>query len=204
MIRFHNVYKTIAKKPVVNGITFDFLRGNIYCISVQSDTCHDAICGLLTEYAKPTIGEVLTVGNICPIIDSYLTAGTMVIGYLEYILEFAKKRNPELSYSALATVVKILELEEVKYKRIGSLSDFQKDRVKIASGLLTDCDILVITKPFSSLPKEIRAKLFAFLQLYKRNKVVIFLTRQGKKDYIFDEYIEIVSGRIAKVEKLQG
>lgn len=204
MIRFHNVYKTIAKKPVVNGITFDFLRGNIYCLNVQSEICHDTICALLTEYAVPTIGEVQTIGTLCQITDSYLTSGTMVIRYLEYIVEFAKKRNPNLSYAAIATVLKILELEEVKFKRITDLSEFQKERVKLASGILADCEILVITKPVVGLSNRIRDKLFAFLQIYKKDRTVIFLTRQGGKDYVFDEYIEIKSGRIVKIESTKG
>lgn len=196
MIRMHNVYKTIQKKPVVNGITADFLRGNIYCINVQSELCQDTFCALLTEYAKPTIGEIEIDGSLCPIIDSILNDDNSVILYLEYIFEFAKKRNPELQYSNVETVLKLLELENIKLKRIRELSEFQKDRVKIASGLLTDCEIIIITKPVFTLPRRIRRNFFAFLHLYKKNKLIIFITRQGSTGYEYDELINVKNGRI--------
>ncbi len=196
MIRFHNVYKTIAKQPVVNGITTDFLRGKIYCINVQAELCHDTLCALLTGYASPTIGEIKTEGSICPIIDSILNRDTMVIMYLEYIFEFAKKRNPELKYSSIDTILKLLELEDIKHTRIGKLSEFQKDRVKIASGILSDCDILIITKPVVTLSRRIRKNFFKFLQIYKKEKLIIFLTRQGGGGYEYDELINVKSGRI--------
>ncbi len=196
MIRFHNVYKTISKKPVVNGITADFLRGNIYCLNVVNETCHDTLCALLTGYAKPTIGEIDFAGRICPVTDSILNGDSVVIIYLEYIFEFAKKQNPFLQYSSIETVVKLLELDDIKYKRISQLSEFQKDRVKIASGILTDCEILVITKPVVTLSRRIRRNFFKFMQIYKKDKVIIFLTRQGGLEYEYDQLLHIKNGRI--------
>ncbi|MFI3167562.1 MAG: hypothetical protein R3Y32_05525 [Bacillota bacterium] len=196
MIRFHNVYKTLSKKPVVNGFTTDFLRGNIYCINVTDELCHDTLCSLLTGYAKPTIGEIQTTDTICPITDSILPDDMAVIIYLEYIFEFAKRRNPDLSYDSIQTVVTLLELSDILYKRIRSLSEFQKDRVKIASGILSDCDTLVITKPVVTLSRRIRRNFFKFLQIYKSEKLIIFLTRQGGGDYEYDELINVKNGRI--------
>ncbi len=196
MIRFHNVYKTISKKPVVNGITTDFLRGNIYCINVQSELCHDTLCALLTDYARPTIGEIDIDGSICPVTDSILNIDSVVIIYLEYIFEFAKKRNPNLKYSSIETVVQLLELDDIKFKRIGSLSEFQKDRVKIASGILSDCEIMIITKPVVTLSRRIRRNFFKFMQIYKKDKLIIFLTRQSGLDYEYDQLINVKNGRI--------
>ncbi len=196
MIRFHNVYKTISKKPVVNGFTADFLRGYIYCINVSSELCHDTLCALLTGYAKPTIGEIVTEGTICPIIDAILPDDMAVIIYLEYIFEFAKRRNPDLSYDSIQTIVDLLELSDIQYRQIRSLSEFQKDRVKIASGILCDCETLIITKPVVALSRRIRRNLFKFLQLYKKDKLIIFITRQGGVDYEYDELLNVKNGRI--------
>ena len=198
MIRFHNVYKTEKNKPIINGITYEFMRGKIYCVCLAEENEYLSFSRLVSAETAPTIGEITFYGRICQVLDSQLNKDTEVIVYLEFILAFVQKIFPDVTYSHINIVMEILELNEFKLEKISRLSEFQRQNLKIASALLTQCDILILSSSMLTVSTKIQEKIMKFLQIYKKEATIICLSRKENVAHEYDEMIKIANGRIKK------
>ena len=83
-------------------------------------------------------------------------------------------RNKHKSKEEIISAIKIVELEDLKDRRIGELSGGQQQRVLIAKALINDAKLLILDEPTTSVDVETQNKFYSLLNtLNKKNKVTI-------------------------------
>jgi zinc transport system ATP-binding protein len=74
----------------------------------------------------------------------------------------------------IVSAIKIVELEDLKDRRIGELSGGQQQRVLIAKALVNDAKLLILDEPTTSIDVETQNKFYSLLKiLNQKNKVTI-------------------------------
>jgi len=83
-------------------------------------------------------------------------------------------RNKPKSKEEIISAIKIVELEDLKDRRIGELSGGQQQRVLIAKALVNDAKLLILDEPTTSVDAETQNKFYSLLKtLNQKNKVTI-------------------------------
>ena len=84
------------------------------------------------------------------------------------------ERNEHKSKEEIISAIKIVELEDLKDRRIGELSGGQQQRVFIAKALVNDAKLLILDEPTTSVDAETQNKFYSLLKkLNQRNQVTI-------------------------------
>ena len=85
-------------------------------------------------------------------------------------------RMPQADKARIDTVLERLKIQDLKSKRIGSLSGGQLQRVLLGRALVANPDLLILDEPTSALDPQIREEFYALLtSLNKEDEVTILL-----------------------------
>jgi zinc transport system ATP-binding protein len=83
-------------------------------------------------------------------------------------------RNKHRSKEEIISAIKVVELEDLKDRRIGELSGGQQQRVLIAKALINDAKLLILDEPTTSVDVETQNKFYSLLNtLNQKNKITI-------------------------------
>jgi zinc transport system ATP-binding protein len=83
-------------------------------------------------------------------------------------------RKMRRSKEEIMSAIKVVELEDLKDRRIGKLSGGQQQRVLIAKALLNDAKLLILDEPTTSVDVETQNKFYSLLKkLNQKNQVTI-------------------------------
>ncbi|MFL6368655.1 MAG: metal ABC transporter ATP-binding protein, partial [Nitrososphaeraceae archaeon] len=83
-------------------------------------------------------------------------------------------RNKHRSKEEIISAIRVVELEDLKDRRIGELSGGQQQRVLIAKALVNDAKLLILDEPTTSVDIETQNKFHSLLKtINQKNKVTI-------------------------------
>ncbi|UHO36999.1 ATP-binding cassette domain-containing protein [Chryseobacterium capnotolerans] len=148
------------KRVVVNNISFDVERGNVYGLLGPNGSGKSTTFGMLLSTINPTSGDWFwfgkkgtdpdTLKRIGAIIEQpnfypYLTAETN----LKIVAEI--KQTP---YSRIDEVLKTVNLYERRKDTFKTFSLGMKQRLAIASAMLNNPDVMILDEPTNGLDPE--------------------------------------------------
>ncbi len=127
-----------------------------------------------TQLAKQ-ISVVLTDQNINPILTVY---ELLSLGRTPYKNMFSLLNSEDKI--KIDETVKLLEIDDLLSKRIGELSDGQKQKVMIGRALVQDTSVIVLDEPTSHLDLSGKFAIFQFLRKLAQitNKAILLSTHQ--------------------------
>ncbi|MFL6318981.1 MAG: metal ABC transporter ATP-binding protein [Nitrososphaeraceae archaeon] len=83
-------------------------------------------------------------------------------------------RNKHRSKEEIISAIRVVELEDLKDRRIGELSGGEQQRVLIAKALVNDAKLLILDEPTTSVDIETQNKFHSLLKtINQKNKVTI-------------------------------
>ncbi|GAB6065664.1 ABC transporter ATP-binding protein [Aquifex pyrophilus] len=169
VVKLENVYKEIGGRIILNNISFEVKKGEIFSIIGGSGSGKTSITKLIVGLWKPTKGRVLVFGKDVARLNKFeLNEVRRKIGYVFqegalfdsykvwenvvfYYLEKESRPEKELRELALEKLKMVNLKEEVLDLYPSDLSGGMRKRVAIARALATNPELVIYDEPTSGL-----------------------------------------------------
>lgn len=179
IIDVSNLSKTFGKKIAVNGISFTVNQGEVFGLLGPNGSGKTTTLGMILTLLKPTSGNITLFGS------TDLSSGLKRMGVITenagHYLDLSARRN--LMISAKIRMVSSEKIDEV-LERVGlteeqdnkvkTFSLGMKQRLSVASALLSDPELMLFDEPTNGLdPQGIADFRNLILELSAAGKTVL-------------------------------
>jgi ABC-2 type transport system ATP-binding protein len=208
IITIKNFYKSFGSKKVIEDLTFEVNRGEIFAFLGANGSGKTTTIRSLLQIYKADKGELLINNKI------YSPEMSSMLGYLpeerglylsssviDALIYFAQLKGVEKK-EAKKRSLKFLEevgLSDKANSKISKLSSGQQQKIQLGITIINNPELLILdepTKGLDPLNREIFLKLF--LDLNKNGSTIIFSTHQMEEtEKIADRLIMIKDGKKA-------
>ena len=211
MIKIKNISKKFDGIDVIIDISFEFDSG-MYAIVGKSGCGKSTLLHIIGGLLKPDFGNVYCDDTDITAIKEkelasyrnkkigfvfqsfFLEDNYSVYENIEIPLLIAKEKNYSLRIKAL---LRELDLENEKDKKVKDLSGGQKQRVAIARALVNNPSILLCDEPTGNLDRVNGDKVFSILKsISNKGVLVIYVTHDIEYAKLADYCIEIKDGEL--------
>lgn len=223
-LRLENVcYKyENSRKMVLQDISYEFERGNIYAIVGKSGAGKTTLLSLLSGLTKPTSGKIYLDGDDTQKKDMYtyrsqdvgvifqsfnLLPKLTAIENVILSMDVSGKKFENKKQVAMDLLEKVGLDEDEAHRRILKLSGGQQQRVAIARALSYGPEIILADEPTGNLDGETQDDIMdIFAKLAKEeNKCVIIVTHSPevteKADIVYELKKRETAKRTGKTKK---
>lgn len=222
-LSINGVSKKFKDKLAVNDFTVT-LNNGIYGLLGLNGAGKTTLMRILADVSNPSSGQILVNGkNKNELGSDYRD----LIGYLPQDIGFYKNFSAEkflLYISALKgiekeeakikinDILKFVNLDEHRKKKIGKFSGGMKQRLGIAQALLNDPKILILDEPTAGLDPNERIRFKNLIADISKNKIVILSTHIiSDVEFIANEVLVMKAGILVEkltpnqmIEKIKG
>lgn len=205
--------KKYNDKIALNNITFSFTPG-IYGLLGQNGAGKSTMMNLITDSILPTSGQIFIEGkNIKELDKDY----RKLLGYMPqqqniypeltllrfmYFIASLKGLNKREAEKDIEYYLKMVNLYDVREKRLGTFSGGMRQRALIAQALIGNPKILILDEPTAGLDPKERIRIRNLVSEVSRDKIVIIATHVVTDvEFIAKEIIMLNSGVILKSGK---
>lgn len=192
VLELQNISFSYDRTPIIRDLSYEFEKGNIYCIVGKSGAGKTTLLSILSGLATPNKGSIIYDGKDVKNIDKYDFRS-------KYIGVIFQSYNLLTKFTAAENVVLSMEIAGVKGKgkkekamklldsvgldeseanrRILKLSGGQQQRVAIARALSYDPDIILADEPTGNLDGDTQREIMEiFRELADNGKCVILVS----------------------------
>ena len=196
-----------GKRTVLDGISYEFEKGKMYCITGKSGAGKTTLLSILSGLAAPQKGKILYNGEDIAGVDKYKFRSKyigVIFQSFNLITKFTAIENVMLSMDIAGVKIKNKKsrAEELLLKvgldsdeanrRVLMLSGGQQQRVAIARALSYDPDIILADEPTGNLDIETQNEIMnIFKELAADGKCVIIVSHSPDVAKMCDERYEL-------------
>lgn len=207
----NNITKKYNDKVALDNISYNFSPG-IYGLLGPNGAGKSTMLKLITDNLSTTEGDILLDG---------ISINTLKANYRKYLGYTPQQQNiyPQLTLerflffmAALKGIrskktaaeeityyLKMVNLFDVKNKRLGTFSGGMKQRALIAQALLGDPSIIVLDEPTAGLDPKERIRIRNLISKVAQNKIVIIATHVVTDiEFIAKEILLLQQGHIIR------
>lgn len=212
-LQLSELTKKYNDKLALDHITFSFTSG-IYGLLGPNGAGKSTMMNLITDNTSPTSGRILIDDrNIKDIDKEY----RKLLGYMPqqqnfypeltllrfmYFIASLKGLNKHGAKRDIEYYLKMVNLYDVREKRIGTFSGGMRQRALIAQALIGNPKILILDEPTAGLDPKERIRIRNLISEVSRDKIVIIATHVvADVEFIAKEIIMLNSGVILKSGK---
>ena len=215
VIKVTNITKEYDKKKVIDDLSFEIEENSICGFLGLNGAGKTTTFKLLNGIIDNDGGEIKILGKTVnskhpsrdikflqdvPEFYHYMTA----YEYLKFICQLNKLDNID---NRIKEAIELVGLQKVGKKRIGKFSRGMKQRIGIASNIISNPKILLLDEPVSALDPAGRKEIFDLLSKLKGKMTILFSThiiddveRVSDKIIIIDEGKKVIDGTISEVK----
>ncbi len=186
-IEIKNLCKTYGSVKALDNISITLTPG-IYGVLGPNGAGKSTLINLLTDNIKRDSGEILCDGmDILEMGGEFrrelgympqqqnMYEGYSALGFLKYVASIkgipAKKAKAEIE-----SLLKTVNLWDVRNRRVGNFSGGMKQRVLLAQALLGNPQLIILDEPTAGLDPNERIRIRNFIAKLSRDKIIIFAT----------------------------
>ena len=210
-IKIENLEKKYGNFQAVKNLNFTIKPGSIVGLLGPNGCGKTTTIGMILGLIKPTNGKVLIKGkNIENESDriKILEKMNFISPYVELPKKLTVKENLIIygkMYEVINlnqkinTLIKDLNLDELKNRKTGELSSGQKNRVSLAKSLINSPEILLLDEPTASLDPDTGDYIRTYIEDYaSKNKTTILLASHNMNEVerLCSEVMMMKSGEI--------
>jgi ABC-2 type transport system ATP-binding protein len=208
-ISAENVVSGYYSKKVIDGISFSIEKAGIYVVLGPNGAGKTTLFRTLAGILKPFSGLVRINGVSGEAQEArqqldYLTHidgipdGMRVIDALSFYAGVEKATQDDVS-----RVVKLLDLEQLKFKYYSQLSQGQRKRVSIARIFLKEKSIYLLDEPTSNLDPKVAKEIRQLVLDLSKNKIVLYSSHNlYEAREIGNEVLAISGGKLTMFGKI--
>lgn len=216
MLKIVNVNKKFGEKTVLLNINMEVADGEVYGLVGANGAGKTTFMSILAQVLTPDSGEVWVdgkrirnmndlAGNIGFVVDipamfEYMTAHE----YLTFLMR-GQNFTKEEEKAKITQLLNAVGLRDIDKKRIKSFSRGMKQRMGIASGLVSNPKVVLLDEPSSALDPEGRVDVIGIIDsLRKQGKIVVLSTHiLADVDRVCDRVGLVVRGNLVIEGKLE-
>lgn len=166
-IVFKNISKKYKETEALKNISFAIKKGEIVSVLGPSGSGKSTLLELICGFEKPDSGEIIIDGenlegkepkdrDISMIFQNYaLMPHLNVYENISFGMKIRKEKKKDIKEKTL-WASKILQLEDVLYKKPKELSGGQRQRVAIGRGIVRNPKLFLMDEPLSNLDYKLR------------------------------------------------
>lgn len=210
ILKLEGLTKNYKDKVALDGITFSFTPG-IYGLLGPNGAGKSTMMNLITDNLTPTKGRVLLDEKS---IDELGSEYRKLLGYMPqqqniypelslrrflYFMASLKGIKKSEAQKDINHYVRMVKLEDVIGKKLGTFSGGMKQRALIAQALIGNPGILILDEPTAGLDPKERIRIRNLISEVARDKIVIIATHVVTDiEFIAKEIIMLNSGNIIR------
>ena len=188
LIKIKNLSKKFGSLKAVRNISFNLNQGEILGFLGPNGAGKTTTMRMITGFLKPTEGEVLINGlkiddhpENCKKFIGYVAEGSPLyveMTTLDFLRFSAKVRKIEknLLDKSLENVIKLLDLDNILFQKIDTLSKGYKRRIGLAQAIIHDPEILILDEPTDGLDPNQKNDVRKLIRKLGKEKAVIIST----------------------------
>lgn len=186
-LKINNISKEFKDKVAVENATATLTPG-VWGLLGANGAGKTTLIKMITGISTPSKGEILYNGkNVNKLGGKYRSLlGFLpqeficapeftVYSFLQYVAAL-KGMDKSETIKMIDKTLEILNLSDVKYKKVVKLSGGMRRRVGISQAILNDPKILILDEPTAGLDPGERIKLRNFITEISKNKIVLLST----------------------------
>ena len=186
-LEIRNVNKKFKDKIAVNNASATLTPG-VWGLLGANGAGKTTLIKIITGISTPSQGEILYNGksidelgegyrNLLGFLpqDFICAPEFTVYSFLQYVAAL-KGMDKSETIEMIDKTLEILNLSDVKYKKVVKLSGGMRRRVGISQAILNDPKILILDEPTAGLDPGERIKLRNFITEISKNKIVLLST----------------------------
>ena len=208
MLELKHVTKKRGKEIVIDDFNLQFENG-VSVLLAPNGAGKTTLMKMVTTLIQPTSGEILYSGqDINTLGDDYRN----IIGYLPqkaayyknytaeeflYFLGIVKNVNQSEIKSRVKDLLEMVELSEVREKKVGTFSGGMIQRLMVAGVLINYPRVVILDEPTTGLDPKERIRFKNIISNISRDKIVIISTHiTSEIEFIANKVIMIKNKKI--------
>ena len=214
-IKVSNLVKKYDDKKVIDDLSFEVPKNSICGFLGLNGAGKTTTFKLLNGIIDNNGGEIEILGS--PVTSKHQSRDIKFLQDVpefynfmtsyEYLKFICKLNNLDNIDTRIKETLEIVGLQEATKKRIGKFSRGMKQRIGIASNIISNPKILLLDEPVSALDPKGRKEIFDLLGTLRGKMTILFSThiiddveRVSDKIIIIDQGKKIVDGSITEVK----
>jgi len=208
---------TNSRIRVLNKITYNFKKGQIYSLVGPSGSGKSTLLNLLSLIDKPSSGIIKIGNNKISFLDTDLNdtirANKIGIIYQQnnllpdftalenvYLARLSINNNKKKAVHDATKIIKKFGLLKRMNHYPAELSGGEAQRISIARALVNEPEIILADEPTGSLDHDTAKDVFKILQKLKNpNRIIIYATHNRFFANIADYKLELIDGNIKTI-----
>lgn len=200
--------KDYGKKRALTEFTYTFTPG-IYAILGPNGAGKTTLMHLICDIVSRTSGEICCDGrDILKLGSAFrkklgfmpqsqgMYEDMSAYGFLTYMARLKEIKRQDAA-KQIDELLRIVNLESVAHKKVGSFSGGMRQRVMLAQALLGAPEVLILDEPTAGLDPEERVRLRNHIAALSREKIVLLTTHiTGDIESIADQVLLMRGGRL--------
>jgi ABC-type multidrug transport system ATPase subunit len=202
-IHANQVSKKYQKQQIFQNFSATFEQGKKYAVLGNNGSGKSTLLKILSKHTSPDEGEVKYINHKKILIPAFLYMRmSYVAPYMSLFKEFTVSemlqwvsQSKKLSHS-IKEILEITYLHSVKNKYIKYLSSGMYQRLKLATGIFTNSDVLFLDEPCTNLDQKSISLYQEWIQNYTSQKIVIIASNQAYEYQMCDTAFDIEQYKI--------
>jgi ABC-type lipoprotein export system ATPase subunit len=217
LIKVFKTFDNNKKIKVLNNLSFNFKKGNIYSIVGPSGSGKSTLLNILSLIDQPTTGQIKLENNDIKFEEKskndLIRANKIGIIYQQnnllkdftaienvYLANLTVNKNKNKAFENSKIILKKIGLSNRLNHYPSQLSGGEMQRVAIARALVNNPDILLADEPTGSLDAETAKEVFNAIRSQKNsNRLIIFATHNRFFANKADCQLEMKDGNIKTI-----
>lgn len=210
-IEIKNLTKTYGSVKALDNLCVTFVNG-IYGILGPNGAGKSTMISLITDNIKRDSGnilcdgkEILSMGAEFRTRIGYMPqqqnmySNYSAMGFLKYIASIKGISNRKAS-EEIERLLKIVNLWEFRYRKLGGFSGGMKQRILLAQALLGEPELLILDEPTAGLDPNERIKIRNYIAELSGNRIILLATHVvSDVECIADNIMMLRDGRLVDI-----